>query len=279
MGLKALNLRKSSVFIAGLLAFLPFSLTQAQGSCGAGGQCKVDGGYYLAALPDDWDGKTPLPLVVYFHGWNGTPEGTFRNRAMVEGITRRGALFVAPYARTGYWRQIGEGRAEGGRDERLYINTVMNDIRSRWPIDESRTMASGFSRGASMVWNVACYAGTLFRAYVPIAGGFWHSNPETCPTGPVNLRHIHGTRDRVVAYDEVGIYNSMPIPEGMAIWRTINQCRTEPDSTKAHPRYECSIWSSCGSGKELEICLHPRGHSIPAEWVGEGFDWMSTLKH
>ncbi|MEP3276521.1 MAG: hypothetical protein ABJN26_01185 [Stappiaceae bacterium] len=256
-----------------------FSAARAEDACGSGGLCEVEGGYYLAALPEGWDGKTALPLVVYFHGWNGSPEGTFRNKAMVNGITKRGAIFVAPYARTGYWRQIGRDRAEGGRDERLYINTVMKDIKRRWPIDEDLTMASGFSRGASMVWNVACYAGNLFNAYVPIAGGFWNSNPEDCPTGPVNLRHIHGTKDRVVAYGEIGVYNSMPIPEGMAIWRQINQCQTEPTRKKAYSRYECSTWSACGTEKELEICLHPKGHSIPAEWVGEGFDWMVSLEH
>ena len=249
----------------------------AQETCGAGGKCTVEGGYYLAAIPDTWDGTSALPLVVYFHGWNGSPEGTFRNRAMVNGVTRRGAIFVAPFARTGYWRQIGTGRAEGGRDERAFVNAVVADIKKRWPIDERRTMASGFSRGASMVWNVACYAGNLFAAYVPIAGGFWNSNPEACPTGPVNLRHIHGLSDTVVAFDEVGIYNSMPITEGMQFLRGLNQCRKEPDRETAYKRYSCNTWSSCGSKKQLELCLHPKGHSIPAEWVAEGFDWMQDL--
>jgi len=153
----------------------------------------------------------------------------------------------------------------------------MADIKNRWPIDETRTLASGFSRGASMVWNVACYAGDLFRAYAPIAGGFWNSNPTDCPSGPINLRHIHGLSDTVVAFAEVGVYNSMPITEGMKILRTLNHCRTEQDLETAYKRYECRTWSTCGNGKILELCLHPAGHSIPAEWVAEGFDWMSGL--
>ncbi|MEM7428804.1 MAG: hypothetical protein AAF441_22165 [Pseudomonadota bacterium] len=247
-------------------------------ACGAETRCEVPGGYYLAAAPQDWDQKSPLRLVVYFHGWNGSPEGTFRNQAMVRGATERGALFVAPFAQTGYWRQIGEGRAERGRDEAAYIRAVMDDVRRRWPIDERQTLASGFSRGASMVWNVACYTGDLFRAYAPIAGGFWRSNPETCPTGPVNLRHIHGRSDQVVAFDEVGIYNSMPIPEGFDVLGRLNGVSGESYEVDGRDqRLTCTRWDNSQSGRVLELCLHKRGHSIPAEWVGQGLDWLASL--
>lgn len=258
------------------LIFLVLPLTGF--ACGTETRCEVPEGYYLAAEPEDWDGTSPLRLVVYFHGWNGSPEGTFRNRGMVRGATSRGALFVAPYARSGYWRQIGQGRAESGRNEAAYIRAVMEDVRKRWPIDESQTLASGFSRGASMVWNVACYTGDLFRAYAPIAGGFWRSNPETCPSGPVNLRHIHGTADGVVAFDEIGVYNSMPIPEGLDILSRENGATgpgREVDS--GDPRLKCTRWDKSESGRVLELCLHPRGHSIPAEWVGHGLDWLAGL--
>ncbi len=247
-------------------------------SCGSGGRCEIESGYYLAAVPDDWDGKSKLALVVFYHGWNASPEGMFRNRAMVNGVIRRGAIFAAAYARTGYWRQIGEGRAEPGRDEHAYAHALMADIKRRWPIDDKRTLASGFSRGASMVWNIACYAGPLFHAYLPIAGGFWNSTPESCPTGPVNMRHIHGTKDGVVAYHEIGVYNSMPIPDGLAILRKANQCPAQ-STAKIKPtrRLNCEVWSGCSSGRQLEICLHDGGHSLPAEWVGEGMDWLATL--
>ena len=260
-----------------LLLLAPPQAARANGGCGEGGRCVVSEGYYLAEAPADWDGESPLPLVVFFHGWNSSPEGMFRNRALVEGITRRGALFVAPWAQTGYWRQIGAGRAEGGRDELAYVRRVLADLGARWPLDRTRSLASGLSRGASLVWNLACYGGPLFRAYLPIAGGFWRSNPADCPGGPVNLRHIHGRSDKVVALDEVGIYNSMPIPEGMAILRDLNRCPAAAGGEESYARYDCEVWSGCASGRRLELCLHPGGHSIPAEWVGEGYDWMLTL--
>ena len=260
-----------------LILFLTLiALSSPASACGGTERCEIENGYYLASPPPDWDGTSPLAVIVYFHGWNGSPKGTFRNRAMVNAAHKRGAMFVAPYARTGYWRQIGEGRAEGGRDERAYVHAVMTDLSKRWPIDRARTLASGFSRGASMVWNVACYAGDLFAGYAPIAGGFWGSTPATCPTGPVNLRHIHGLSDRVVAYDEVGVYNSMPIPEGLAMLRQLNRADDTPDRTYETDRFECRGWTG-ETGKWIEVCLHPRGHSIPAEWVAQGLDWLDGL--
>ena len=261
------------------LVFLLFSLFPAAAwACGPDSRCEVEGGYYLVSVPDDWDRKTPLGLVVYFHGWNGTPEGTFRNKGMVRGATKRGAIFVAPFAQTGYWRQIGYGRAERGRDEAAYIRAVMADVHRRWPIDKSRTLASGFSRGGSMVWNVACYTGDLFRAYAPIAGGFWRSNPETCPSGPVNLRHIHGLKDRVVAFDKIGIYNSMSIPVGFDILANVNGTSDKTrDVPSGDRRLTCKRWDQSDSGRVLELCTHPRGHSIPSEWVGQGLDWLDSL--
>lgn len=259
-------------FLLPLLAVLtPFAAL----ACGGETRCPVAGGYYLAAEPPGWDGETPLPVVVFFHGWNSSPEGTFRNRAMVEAVTRRGALFVAPWAERGYWRQIGAGRAEPGRDELAHVRTIMADVKTRWPVDPTRTMTSGFSRGASMSWNVACYAGDLFAAHAPIAGGFWGSTPATCPSGAVNLRHIHGLADEVVAYDEIGVYNSMPIPEGLALLRRLAGAPEQPTAQYDTERLRCYRWNGTAV---VETCLHAAGHSIPAEWVGEGLDWMLSLE-
>ncbi|MEL6318292.1 MAG: PHB depolymerase family esterase, partial [Pseudomonadota bacterium] len=240
----------SMLALSGALLGASAPAARAETGC-ASQRCEIEGGYYLAAPPENWDGAAALPVIVYFHGWNSSPEATFRNRAMVAGAHRRGALFVAPYARTGYWRQIGAGRAESGRDEAAYARALLADLKRRYPIDESRVLASGFSRGASMVWNLACYVGDAFTAFAPIAGGFWGSTPEKCPSGPVAMRHIHGTADRVVAYDRVGIYNSMPIPDGLALLRAENGCAAAPDRERVVGRLTCRSWTTCDSGAPI----------------------------
>ena len=258
------------------LAAMLIAATGPALACGsAATRCDVEAGYYIAAAPPGWDGTSALPVVVYFHGWNGSPEGAFRNRAMVDAVHRRGALFVAPWARLGYWRQIGVGRAEAGRDELAYTRRIMADLARRWPVDAGRTVASGFSRGASLVWNLACYGADLFAGFAPIAGGFWHSTPADCPTGPVRLRHIHGLRDRVVAFNEVGVYDSMPILDGMALLRAADGAGEAPEMTYTTGTLDCDRWT--GQGGVLELCLHDGGHSIPAEWVAESLDWLDEL--
>ncbi len=67
--------------LALLLAIALMGAPAAAAPCGGTVPCEVEGGYYLAAPPPDWDGSSPLPLVVYFHGWNASPEGTFRRRS------------------------------------------------------------------------------------------------------------------------------------------------------------------------------------------------------
>lgn len=233
-------------------------------------RCEVKEGYYRASAPPDWDGKTPLALVVYFHAWGKAPKNVTGYKRLIEPLHRRGALVVAPFARIGYWRQIGEGRHEGGRDEAAYVKRILQDVKRRWPIDETRMLASGFSRGASLVWNLACYERGLFTAYAPFGGGFWHSTPGDCPAGPAALRHVHGLADEIVAYDEVGLYNSAPITDGVALFRRVNS--SEPTAAKTTSgNLTCERWDGA---QPTEICLHKGGHWFPPGWLAESFDWM-----
>lgn len=267
---------KCSLFSLILTLLLSFEHAAQAETCEQGGVCNITNGYYLATAPEDWDGQRPLALIVFFHGWNSSPERMMRNTAMRRSVHARDALLVFPYAPNGYWRQIGEGRAEHGRDELAYAQALVSDIRNRWPIDHSRTLASGFSRGASMVWNLACYGGDLFQGFAPIAGAFWHSLPEDCPSGPVNLRHIHGRSDGEVAYDRRGIYNSVAVTSSLEFLERIYAC-SAPDIGKSDGKLHCTTRDRCLNGVEISSCLHDGGHSLPAEWVAEGLDWLVSL--
>ncbi len=53
---------------------------------------------YLLALPDDYDGTRPHPLVFSFHGFSGNKEGQNAYAAMAEQGTARGYVVVTPDA-------------------------------------------------------------------------------------------------------------------------------------------------------------------------------------
>ena len=262
------------ILILMLLALAPLARADAvRSGDGPCARCEVEEGYYLAAAPPDWDGKSALPVVVYFHAWGKGPQDVIGFKRLIEPLHRRGALVIAPFARIGYWRQIGEGRHEGGRDEAAYVRRILADVKRRWPIDDSRMLASGFSRGASLVWNLACYESDLFTAYAPFGGGFWHSTPTDCRAGPAALRHVHGLADAIVAYDEIGLYNSAPITEGIALFRRVNGSG-ETSAKITSGNLSCERWDGV---KPLELCLHKGGHWFPPGWLAESYDWMIAI--
>jgi polyhydroxybutyrate depolymerase len=70
----------------------------------------------------------------------------------------------------------------------------------------------------------------------------------------------------------------MPIPEGMNILAEVNGTNSESQEVPSgDTRLTCTRWDKSESGRVLELCLHERGHSIPAEWVGHSLDWLDSL--
>ncbi|MEO1277156.1 MAG: hypothetical protein AAFV96_17910, partial [Pseudomonadota bacterium] len=85
-------------------------------------------------------------------------------------------------------RQARSQTIEHPRDDVEFLAAVLRDSASRG-VDRDRVLLAGFSRGGSMVWDLACRAPVMARAYAPIAGAFWEPLSERC-AGPVDLYHM-----------------------------------------------------------------------------------------
>jgi len=134
--------------------------------------------------------------------------------------------------------------------------------------------------GGSMAWDVACYQGQDYTGFAPMAGAFWDPLPKTCPAGPVTLRHIHGTGDSVVPMTGRPIgseWHQGDVIKSFAIWKAVDGCLAEPTAETQEGDLSCQTWNGCDSGRSLELCLHPGGHLGPAEWVGEGIEWVEAV--
>lgn len=225
-------------------------------ACGGAEACALDGREYHAIAPPDWDGVTPLPVLIHFHGWGRRSSGVLKNRRIADAAAAAGALLIAPQGRGRSWRFW-----RGGSDDSDFALDVLADAARRWPIDRTRVAVSGFSYGGAMAWRMACDKGDVVKAYLPIAGSLWE--PDQNCAGPVTLTHVHGLKDTVMDYP----FGPNGEAEGaVSLWLTENQCARTPDRRATEGPFECHYWTSC-EGPPVTLCTHNGGHYIPKTWL------------
>jgi polyhydroxybutyrate depolymerase len=266
-------MRKSLAFLV-LLVFL----AHAAPLRGEPALHEMANGTYRAATPAGWDGKTPLPLLLYLHGYDQSSQDVMGDAALVDAVTGSGALLVAPDGLDRTWSHVGS--PSQARDDLAFLRAVVADARTHWPIDATRIVAAGFSQGGSMVWDLACHAAEGFAAFLPVSGDFWLPYPTRCESGPVNLRHIHGMNDKTVPMAGRtirGRFTQGDIGKSFAILQQTDRCGTEADRIEPQGELKCWIWSSCASGKHLELCLHGDGHMMKPQWLRDGIAWALRL--
>lgn len=265
------------LFLAALFAAAPVL------ACGPDTDCEVDGGSYRLLIPDGADG--PVPALLWLHGWGGSAEGVMKNRSMRERLTQRGYALIAPLGlpraehRNRDWGVRDEGTHP--RDDIAFLEAVLSDAASRG-VDPERVLAGGFSRGGSMVWDLACRAPGSARAYAPVAGAFWEPLPDGC-AGPVDLFHSHGWTDRIVPLEGRSVANGTltqgDVFASLAILRETNGCDArQPESA---PMSEDGTlwerrWTDCSRGR-IDLMLWPGGHGIPPGWLDRALDWFEAL--
>ncbi|MDQ0315988.1 alpha/beta hydrolase family esterase [Amorphus orientalis] len=232
--------------------------------------CTVDGGSYRAYMPADLDGKSALPVLVYFHGWQGSAEGVMKNEGLKAAADELGVLLIAPDGADKTWSFPGSPSQE--RDETAFVDAVMDDVADRFPIDPDKTVATGFSMGGSMAWFVACDLGDRFAGFIPVAGAYWDPIPSDCASPVPNLVHVHGTSDTVVPMEGRPIreiYRQSDVEDSLATWTTKAGCDAEPVPASLGD-LACRKWTGCGT-KLIELCTHPGGHLIEPQWIVDGY--------
>lgn len=269
--------------VALLLLILAWAVPGVAADCGPDAPCAVAGGEYYLAFPPDWDGATPLPVLVFFHGHRSSGLGVVQG-AGVGSFAEHGYLVVAP---NGALRPGTDVRAwparpgvEGARDDIAFTLAVLDDVAARVPVVPERIFAAGFSAGGSMAYMLACHEGRRFAGFVSIAGALRRPVPgETCPGGPVRMLHFHGYADTQVPLEGRGIadWHQGDVFESLGLLRRTGGCRSEPDGITIGDPFWCRDWSGCDGGGDVRFCLHPGGHAMPPGWADVARQWMEGI--
>ncbi|KUJ82254.1 alpha/beta hydrolase family esterase [Ruegeria profundi] len=242
------------------------------------GMCETASGGYHIELPN---AENP-PLLVFLHGYGGSAKGVLKNRNMVEPLLARGYAVMAPEGSDRNGRKSWNFfPGWEGRDEAAFLTEVVQDASDRFGVDADRVVLGGFSAGAFMVYYLACASPDTFSAYVPVSGGFWRPQPQSCE-GPVRMFHTHGWTDNVVPLEGRilggGRFHQGDIFAGLEIWRVANECvDTKPSGFSVTGQFMRRYWSGCSDGSMLELALFPGGHTVPKGWADMMVDWYEGL--
>ena len=139
--------------------------------------------------------RTPLPLLVLFHGAGGSAEGVLRR--LVLAADEAGVAVLAPDSRGSSWDALRDGF---GRDV-TFADRALARVFDMVSVDAARIAAGGFSDGATYALSLGLINGDLFRRVAAFSPGFV---VEGAPRGTPRFFISHGTADPILPIDRCG---------------------------------------------------------------------------
>ena len=264
---------------------LGFAVPGSAGQCDYSGfnqPCAVQEGVYRALIPE---GEGPFPVMVYLYGSGGHSVSVTSHPLFNAAVVQRGYALIVPAALDmNYSRGVrGSGwalRHEPGekRDEALFISRVIDDVGRRFPIDRDRVLLVGQSRGAFLIWEIACHEPETATAFAVHAGGYLGNLPEECER-PVRFLHSHGLADPIVPFSGEPVVSGgvamAALDRSLDTLARTNRCRgLEPEDAGLRLGLERKRWTACAPGSSLDLLLHDGGHTMPLDWFRAVLDWF-----
>ncbi|MCK9931501.1 alpha/beta fold hydrolase [Frankia sp. Mgl5] len=151
---------------------------------------------YLLALPTGYDGRTPAPVVVDFHGFKASKETQEARSGMGRLGADRGFVVVTPDA-LGEPRRWNTPAAPEAADDFGFVAALLDDLGAHLCLDPGRVYAVGHSNGAEFAAALVCRQAPRFAGVAMVSS----TSLATCPPGaaPATMA-VHGTADPSVPY-------------------------------------------------------------------------------
>ena len=229
-------------------------------------------------VPARYNPAHAVPLVLAFHGSNGTAPGMQAGSGLSGLADRDGFLVAYPQ---GLVQDHGKGPAgwdvsgprdpfADGIDDGLFVSDVLTAVQAGYCVDPRRIAATGMSNGGGLAGYLACVLAARIAVFVPVEGEF-NQIPGGChPAHPAAILDVHVTADPVAPYAGVPSrgspdYYALAIPAWLRAWAFRDGCQAGPQVYSASPHVTAVRWTGCPDGAAVSgYRLASGGHS----WFG-----------
>lgn len=186
---------------------------------------------FKVLTPDDYDGGTPLPLLVALHGYGSSGGNLDRRMGLSRFASSRGLLLVlanaTPDARGNpAWHTFKVPKYPFDRE---YLRALIEAVIATYPVDRARVFIFGYSQGAHLAHRMGCEEAGLLTGFISLAGQAPTDPGDCLPSQPLSVLQVHGTADQAVGYDG-DVQHEPPLPgvpsahQTIAVWGQADGC-------------------------------------------------------
>ena len=238
---------------------------------------------YILHIPASYDGQTPVPLVIDFHGilMSSTLQRNFSGFA---GLSDQEGFIVAFPEGTDTAFNVGICcTSSTAVDDIGFARAIADHLSEQGCIDQKRIHATGYSMGGGMAMYLACNAADRFASIAYSAFDLMPEEDEPChPSRPIAELAFRSTGDPVVAY--AGAVDTVP-PNGnpnlvtfigaqanLEKWASLDGCTGSPEDAGGG----CQYYRQCNDGVEVGLCTKQGGGH---DYMDAASAWAFLKKH
>jgi polyhydroxybutyrate depolymerase len=222
---------------------------------------------FTVYIPPQYNGSTPLPVVLNFLGLNMSASTQKLLTDMNTEAGKRGFIVVHPNGR-GIPQSWNGGLCCSPASSLLkskdvdFTRAMLDELEKKLCINTKRIYATGISNGAYMAYRLGCELSNRIAAIAPVAGILLTSPCQ--PKRPLSVIAFHGTADAIVPFEGRKIIGWPYVQDSIDFWVKHNGCAKSPKRMFNKGDTYCDEYSGCKGGTKVRLCVTKSGgHTWP----------------
>jgi polyhydroxybutyrate depolymerase len=217
---------------------------------------------YHLHLPANYSDTIDYPLVLGFHGLNGTGDSWQGYTEWINKSDTDNFITAFPNGRANMWN-IGGLAGANLWDDVEFISVLIDTLCNHYRIDTTKIYATGLSGGGFMVYRLAAELSHKISAIGPVAGKMAFS--DFALEFPVSIVHFHALYDNTVHYEEDTYPSVYSI---LTMWADKNNSYPRPDTVDVSFGIKKISWHAINNHGDINLyTIANSAHAWPSGYI------------